>query len=214
MSNGTNTAAESSSSASEMDSCPEHLSGRWTSESLTPELLTDTEAWLMSLPQDSRASRSALPACDGARRTSATCGPQPSSAFAWYDRAESVWRTRQASFAHPTGEPLLGTWPESAVACGGAAYLLPIWGLSTYDDDSGLLPTPVAGDANVAGANQHTRTFGRWFRNTLGSGKYSMDCAEWMMGLPIGWTDVQPLETCRFRSWLQRHGVCSEESEC
>jgi hypothetical protein len=30
---------------------------------------------------------------------------------------------------------------------------------------------------------------------------------EWMMGWPIGWTDSKPLETGKFQSWLQQHGV-------
>lgn len=28
---------------------------------------------------------------------------------------------------------------------------------------------------------------------------------EWLMGFPIGWTDLEPLETPRFLSWLQLH---------
>jgi hypothetical protein len=29
---------------------------------------------------------------------------------------------------------------------------------------------------------------------------------EWLMGWPAGWTDLEPLETARFREWLQQHG--------
>lgn len=29
---------------------------------------------------------------------------------------------------------------------------------------------------------------------------------EWLMGWPIGWTDLQPLETVRFQQWLHAHG--------
>lgn len=36
---------------------------------------------------------------------------------------------------------------------------------------------------------------------------------EWLMGWPIGWTDLKPLETARFQLWLQQHGECSEGSE-
>jgi hypothetical protein len=32
---------------------------------------------------------------------------------------------------------------------------------------------------------------------------------EWLMGWPLGWTDLKPLETGRFRSWQQQHGICS-----
>jgi hypothetical protein len=30
--------------------------------------------------------------------------------------------------------------------------------------------------------------------------------AEWMMGWPIGWTDLKPLVTDKYQSWLQQHG--------
>jgi hypothetical protein len=30
---------------------------------------------------------------------------------------------------------------------------------------------------------------------------------EWLMGWPLGWTDLQPLETGRFRQWLEQHGT-------
>lgn len=29
---------------------------------------------------------------------------------------------------------------------------------------------------------------------------------EWMMGVPIGWSALEPLETCRFQQWLRSHG--------
>tara|TARA_R100000808_G_scaffold1576_1_gene7038 strand:- start:2199 stop:3098 length:900 start_codon:yes stop_codon:yes gene_type:complete len=29
---------------------------------------------------------------------------------------------------------------------------------------------------------------------------------EWLMGFPIGWTDLQPLETLSFQRWQQQHG--------
>lgn len=29
---------------------------------------------------------------------------------------------------------------------------------------------------------------------------------EWMMGVPIGWTALEPLEICRYRQWLRSHG--------
>jgi hypothetical protein len=31
---------------------------------------------------------------------------------------------------------------------------------------------------------------------------------EWMMGWPIGWTVLEPLEMDRFQQWLQWHGQC------
>ena len=29
---------------------------------------------------------------------------------------------------------------------------------------------------------------------------------EWLMGWPVGWTDLKPLETDKFQLWQQQHG--------
>lgn len=36
---------------------------------------------------------------------------------------------------------------------------------------------------------------------------------EWLMGWPIGWTDLKPLEMDKFRLWLEQHGVCLPSRE-
>ena len=34
---------------------------------------------------------------------------------------------------------------------------------------------------------------------------------EWLMGWPLGWTDLKRLETDKFRQWQQQHGECSSD---
>ena len=31
---------------------------------------------------------------------------------------------------------------------------------------------------------------------------------EWLMGWPLGWTRLEPLETDKYRVWLEQHGDC------
>ena len=38
------------------------------------------------------------------------------------------------------------------------------------------------------------------------NGRLNPQWVEWLMGWPLGWTELQPLETGRFREWLQQHG--------
>jgi hypothetical protein len=38
-------------------------------------------------------------------------------------------------------------------------------------------------------------------------GPLNPNWVEWLMGWPIGWTDLKPLETARFQEWLQQHGI-------
>ena len=37
-------------------------------------------------------------------------------------------------------------------------------------------------------------------------GQLNPDWVEWLMGWPIGWTDLKPLAMGRFQLWLQQHG--------
>lgn len=37
-------------------------------------------------------------------------------------------------------------------------------------------------------------------------GQLNPEWVEWLMGWPIGWTELNPLETDRFQEWLQQHG--------
>jgi hypothetical protein len=37
-------------------------------------------------------------------------------------------------------------------------------------------------------------------------GALNPEWVEWLMGWPIGWNDLKPLEMARFRKWLQQHG--------
>jgi hypothetical protein len=39
-------------------------------------------------------------------------------------------------------------------------------------------------------------------------GQLNPPWVEWLMGWPIGWTDLRPLETDKFQQWLQQFGGC------
>ena len=39
------------------------------------------------------------------------------------------------------------------------------------------------------------------------TGQLNPSWVEWLMGWPIGWTDLKPLETGKFRLWLRLHGI-------
>nr|WP_290034281.1 hypothetical protein [Acinetobacter pittii] len=75
-------------------------------------------------------------------------------------------------------------------------------------------PTPTASDANKWSNESlaERKAKGRQIRlNTAVSpeggngGRLNPNWVEWLMGWPIGWTDLKPLETDKFQSWLQAH---------
>lgn len=65
-------------------------------------------------------------------------------------------------------------------------------------------PTPTCQDAKNNGSqsqqNRHSKPL-----NAVAGGALNPPWVEWLMGWPIGWTDLEPLEMDKFRSWLRLH---------
>ncbi|AZD86586.1 DNA cytosine methyltransferase [Pseudomonas chlororaphis] len=76
-------------------------------------------------------------------------------------------------------------------------------------------PTPVASMAKGSSINALTRKSGADRSNTRldhavmaqHGGQLNPTWVEWLMGWPIGWTDLKPLEMARFREWQQLHSM-------
>jgi hypothetical protein len=70
-----------------------------------------------------------------------------------------------------------------------------------------FLPTPMAGNKKWSGTWQEGGGSKNCLRNTtLATQKIHPHQWQWMMGLPIGWTCLEPLGRPRFQEWLQQHG--------
>ena len=39
-------------------------------------------------------------------------------------------------------------------------------------------------------------------------GRLNPTWVEWLMGWPLGWTDLKPLEMAKFQEWQQQHLDC------
>jgi len=48
---------------------------------------------------------------------------------------------------------------------------------------------------------------------TITGPDYCPELPEWVMGWPVGWTDLRPLETDKFQQWLLLHGKYFTEDE-
>lgn len=74
-------------------------------------------------------------------------------------------------------------------------------------------PTPLARDGksgvfSAAGrAKRNGQTRGKPLNETVG-GQLNPMWVEWLMGWPIGWTELKPLEMARFREWQRQHSAC------
>lgn len=83
------------------------------------------------------------------------------------------------------------------------------WVRTTFGEGTGYLHTPTH-TANYSCASMqkwpNCREFVRVF------GKPSPTNHEWLMGWPIGFTDLKPLATGKYQSWLQQHFASSPPS--
>jgi hypothetical protein len=132
-----------------------------------------------------------------------------------------------ALFRHPTAErPIKGTgygfWPTPRSCSAMAATITPesAWDQDRFPNLETMVgrkqwPTLQASDnrnrGNLgSGAIQRRQEKGKQIMLSQSvsdiSGALNPLWVEWLMGWPLGWTDLKPLATDRFQSWLQQHG--------
>jgi len=68
-----------------------------------------------------------------------------------------------------------------------------------------LWPTPTAHNAKETNAPSEAKRNEPTLASRVG-GVLNPTWVEWLMGWPLGWTDLKPLETDKFRLWQQQHG--------
>ena len=129
-----------------------------------------------------------------------------------YCRDSLSWRTHRCLW----DEALLSlsvTLPRWGMTRNGLAYQHPTAERPISATESGLLPTPMATDWKGGTTSirkdtgkQRLDQFRDWIKCVHGLMYPIPEHSEAMMGWPIGWTDLRPLGTDKFREWLQQHG--------
>jgi hypothetical protein len=66
-------------------------------------------------------------------------------------------------------------------------------------------PTPTAHNAKETNAPSEALRNEPTLASRVG-GQLNPTWVEWLMGWPLGWTDLKRLETDKFQAWLQQHG--------
>lgn len=182
------------------------------------------DLWMSSLA----ASRASLTRSSGsapARTTSETSGPTPSASSVRWDRDACIWRTSQGSLFSSTLEPFSETWWRAGSASDGIASPRPPLEPRIDETASGLWATPSARDWKdtpgmaVTGTDPDGTERGRLdqlarqvYDAERRAGRKIQGMAlnpswvEWLMGWPIGWTELRPSATARFQQWSRTHG--------
>jgi hypothetical protein len=146
----------------------------------------------------------------------AECGEKWRASFTKYDPDLSLWKTHQCSLLGDLDE-FLETWPKWGLMLNGECWGLSMLDLQRTEIDCGLLPAPLATDWKETGKVQ--RQAENWLDKNYGHQKrpamyyahsynapMPVTFTEYLMGFPLEWTDLKPLETHRFHYWQQQHG--------
>ena len=134
----------------------------------------------------------------------------------------SLWRTPQCSLIMDSIE-FLQIFPNWGLMQDGALWEQTQLVLPTEGNDFGWLPTPVATDYMTGKLNGIEYRSKRFIRTSLTSGTefgakladafrlmttkaLPPNFSEWMMGLPIGWTELKPVEMLKCQNVQHLHG--------
>ncbi|EKO25398.1 hypothetical protein LEP1GSC104_3486 [Leptospira interrogans str. UI 12621] len=143
--------------------------------------------------------------------------------FAKFDHVTHSWKIPHFL---PSVESIefSGTWPRWGMMLNGECWERTTPELLTSESGFGFLPTPVAtnGSGNRSpGSSKFRPSLIEMARKNTWPSKKSEDglatavnggplnpmWVEWLMGWPLGWTDLEPLETAKFQWWLKSHGI-------
>jgi len=195
------TLEKSCCSDNEMGSCQNFQSGTM-SQPLMESHGKDTS---MSFAEDFLART--FPSADvaqGSMESNLDCGSIWPESFAKYNQSTSSWKTRQLSLLEGLDE-FSETWPQWGMMRNGECSALAMLVQSTLETGSGFLPTPTKHNSKEgnypAELRRNTPTLA-----THAGGKINPEWTEWLMGWPIKWTDLAPLEMDKFQQWLHSHG--------
>lgn len=153
----------------------------------------------------------------GSMAKKADCGLSLQESFATYNRSSSSWKIHQ-DLSPTVLIEFSGRWPKWGTMRNGVCSGRPIAEGPTKDREHGLWHgTPRCADAigasdNWSGKWRNPTSHFRWFLHcqfSQGAPKTfpCPECIEAVMGWPIGWTALRQLETDKFQSWRQQHGV-------
>jgi len=142
----------------------------------------------------------------GLTENEAECGEKWHASFTKYDPDLHSWKTHQCSLLGDLDE-FSETWPQWGLMRDGECWEQRTLEQNIRGTESGLWPTPKAasGGGNSGGANSRRTAIqnGLYIPSSINPNLY-----EWLMGWPLGWTDLKPLATDKSPSVQQQRGEC------
>jgi hypothetical protein len=162
-----------------------------------------------------RVKTSALPdEVQGLTEDAAECGEKWHGWLAKFDPDSCSWKTAQCSLFEEESESLR-TLPRSGMTRSGMLWERQTLVHRISETESGWWLTPQANEDAAGTPNGKMQkmlgndpklrgtTPEEWARGTL-----NPTWTEWLMGWPLGWTDLKPLEMDKYLEWLWQHSDC------
>jgi hypothetical protein len=123
--------------------------------------------------------------------------------LAKFDPVSHLLKTRQTLLFEEDQESLK-ILPDWGCLHNGECFQLAQLVPHTCEKECSFWPTPRASDRDNCGGS-NARKKAKRLGVYLGR-EQNPQLTEWLMGWPLGWTDLKPLETDKFRQWLRSHG--------
>ena len=151
----------------------------------------------------------------------AGCGLNLRGSFAKLSQTGCLWKTHQTSFIEGLDE-FCQTWPSWGLMRDGECWERITLDFPMSATVSGLLPTPTKSwGRRGPGLSNNMNNLRMSLKSTKASLSIVKACGwrwpasflEWMMGWPISWTELKPLETDKYQQWLHSHGACLAEND-
>lgn len=169
-------------------------------------LVADFHAKTLALPERVRVYQ----------ENEADSGLSTRASFAKFDPDTCSWKTPHSLFPEAS-EQFYADWPQWGILLNGECFAAPTLEPRTKERGYSLLPTPTRSNAKrgcgISGNLDNLRM-------SLGSvllaqkitkivgWKWPAPFLEWMMGWPVGWTGLKPLEMDNLQLWRQQHLEC------
>lgn len=141
-----------------------------------------------------------------------------------YDLQGSNWKTHHCLFPEVLPWSSL-TLPRWGMTRSGYVFQHPSLERLTTEIARGwsgeTFPTPSVAMCKGSSLKALTRVDGRsrlrnrldyWVERDGKAGRLNPEFVEWVMGWPIGWTAIEPLEMVRFQEWQRQHSPCFPKS--
>lgn len=176
----------------------DHASHSWKTHQYS--LLGDLESFLATWPiwglmRDGECFRRPIPSGLMAIRARIISAKDSGSLLRWQTPVADDSIPRKQGKFNSRGEPKLSAqvirWPTPCA--------MEVAKDLQRHDAKRSLPRSIRGGGN--GDNLSTAV-----ARTQAGGQLNPTWVEWLMGWPIGWTELKPLETDKFLAWLRSHG--------